>query len=450
AVAADAGAGLNVAAPGTVTFASTVGSGIPALGALGFLNRTGGGLTVLNANTTTAGSQGFDGNLDVNGPLTLNAGGAFGVLGATRLFGNTIINSNGYLFNGSVDSAGGSRSLTLNNTGNGEFRTGAGFGSALSALTINGVGTSTFAGNVRIVPGGSMIVNQSAFIAGPSDFRAGTITFNGTLDAAPAAANSTLVLIADATNFNFGAGSVRALTALDASGVTLSRVAGNMSTTGTQRFAGLLLTGAAGSRVFSGSSLAYLGAIDAANNTIGMIANGPAGVGFAINIGLGGVGGTNLAQLVVSGPATLAGNVRTVGGTSFGNALTTIGARTIDAAGLFVGGITVLGGNFTVNAANAQFNGSVDSAAPGVASMLVNASNSAVFGNGIGQNAALSTFRSNAAATVLRGAGLRTLASGQSWFAGDLRIDSLGGTSTINTGAIFIGRDVFTDAAAAG
>ncbi len=450
AVAADAGAGLNVAAPGTVTFASTVGSGIPALGALGFLNRTGGGLTVLNANTTTAGSQGFDGNLDVNGPLTLNAGGAFGVLGATRLFGNTIINSNGYLFNGSVDSAGGSRSLTLNNTGSGEFRTGAGFGSALSALTINGVGTSTFAGNVRIVPGGSMIVNQSAFIAGPSDFRAGTITFNGTLDAAPAAANSALVLVADATNFNFGAGSVRALTALDASGVTLSRVAGNMSTTGAQRFAGLLLTGAAGSRVFSCSSLAYLGAIDAANNTIGMIANGPAGVGFASNIGLGGVGGTNLAQLIVGGPATLAGNVRTVGGTSFGNALTTIGARTIDAAGLFVGGTTVLGGNFTVNAANAQFNGSVDSAAPGVASMLVNASNSAVFGNGIGQNAALSTFRSNAAATVLRGAGLRTLASGQSWFAGDLRIDSLGGTSTINTGAIFIGRDVFTDAAAAG
>jgi Mor family transcriptional regulator len=51
---------------------------------------------------------------------------------------------------------------------------------------------------------------------------------------------------------------------------------------------------------------------------------------------------------------------------------------------------------------------------------------------------------------VVRGAGLRTLASGQSWFAGDLRIDSLGGTSTINTGTIFIARDVFTDGAAAG
>ncbi|HEX8876332.1 MAG TPA: filamentous hemagglutinin N-terminal domain-containing protein [Phycisphaerales bacterium] len=449
AVAADAGAGLNVAAPGTVTFASTVGSGIPALGSLGFLNRTGGGLTVLNGNTDTVGLQGFDGDLDVNGPLTLNAGGAFGVLGATRLFGNTVINSNGYLFNGSVDSAGGSRSLTLNNTGSGEFKSGAGFGSALSALTINGVGTSTFAGNIRIVPGGSMIVNQSAFIAGPSDFRAGTITFNGTLDAAPAAAISALVLVADAANFNFNAGGVNALTSLDASGVTLSRVAGDVTTTGSQRFAGLLLTGAAGSRVFNGSSLAYVGAIDAANNTIGMIANGPGGVGFASNIGLGGVGGTNLAQLLVSGPATLAGNVRTVGGTSFGNALTTIGARTIDAAGLFVGGQTVLGGNFTVNTANAQFNGSVDSAAPGLASMLVNATNTAVFGNGIGQNAALSTFRSNASATVLRGSGLRTLASGQSWFAGELRIDSLGGTSTINTGTIFIARDVFTDAAAA-
>lgn len=450
AVAADAGAGLNVAAPGTVTFASTVGSGIPALGALGFINRTGGGLSVLNGNTTTTGSQGFDGNLDVNGPLTLDAGGGFGVLGATRLFGNTIINSNGYLFNGSVDSGGGSRSLTLNNTGSGEFKSGAGFGSALSALTINGVGTSTFAGNVRIVPGGSMIVNQSAFIAGPSDFRAGTITFNSTLDAAPAAANSALVLVADAANFSFNVGAARALTSLDAAGVTLSRVAGNMTTTGAQRFASLLLTGGAGSRSFSGSSLAYLGAIDAANNTIGMIANGPAGVGFAGNVGLGGVGGTNLAQLLVTGPTTLAGNVRTVGGTSFGNALTTIGARTIDAAGLFVGGTTVLGGNFIVNAANAQFNGSVDSAAPGLASMLVNATNTAVFGNGIGQSAALSTFRSNAAATVLRGAGLRTLASGQSWFAGELRIDSLGGTSTINTGSIFIARDVFTDAAAAG
>jgi filamentous hemagglutinin family protein len=450
AVASDTGAGLNVAAPGTVTFASTVGSGIPALGALGFLNRTGGGLTVLNATTTTTGSQAFDGNLDVNGPLTLNAGGAFGVLGATRLFGNTIINSTGYLFNGSVDSAGGSRSLTLNNTGSGEFKGGAGFGSALSALTINGVGTSTFAGNIRVVPGGSMIVNQGAFIAGPSDFRAGTITFNGTLDAAPAAANSALILVADATNFNFNVGTARALSSIDAAGVTLSRVAGNMATTGTQRFAGLLLTGAAGSRSFSGSSLAYLGAIDAANNTIGMIASGPAGVGFAGNIGLGGVGGTNLSQLIVSGPANLAGNVRTVGGTSFGSSLTTIGARTIDAAGLFVGGQTVLGGNFTVNTANAQFNNSVDSAVPGLASMLVNATNTAVFGNGIGQNRALSTFRSNAAATVLRGAGLRTLASGQSWFAGELRIDSLGGTSTINTGTIFIARDVFTDGAAAG
>ncbi|MBY0112491.1 MAG: filamentous hemagglutinin N-terminal domain-containing protein [Phycisphaerales bacterium] len=450
AVAADAGAGLNVAAPGTVTFASTVGSGIPTLGTLGFLNRTGGGLTVLNGNTTTTGSQAFDGNLDVNGPLTLNAGGAFGVLGGTRLFGNTIINSNGYLFNGSVDSAGGSRSLTLNNTGSGEFKSGAGFGSALSALTINGVGTSTLAGNVRIVPGGSMIVNQGAFIAGPSDFRAGTITFNGTLDAAPAAANSALALVANAANFNFNAGGVNALTSLDASGVTLTRVAGNMTTIGSQQFAGLLLTGAAGSRVFSGSTLAYFGAIDAATNTVGMIASGPGGVGFAGNVGLGGVGGTNLAQLIVAGPTTLAGNVRTVGGTSFGNALTTIGARTIDAAGLFVGGQTVLGGNFTVNTANAQFNGGVDSAAPGLASMLVNATNSAVFGNGIGQNAALASFRSNAAATVLRGAGLRTLATGQSWFAGELRIDSLGGTSTINTGTIFIARDVFTDPAAAG
>mgnify|MGYP002784258943 CR=1 FL=1 len=450
AVAADAGAGLNVAAPGVVTFASTVGSGIPALGSLGFLNRTGGGLTVLNGNTDTVGLQSFDGNLDINGPLTLNAGGAFDVLGATRLFGNTIINSNGYLFNGSVDSVGGGRSLTLNNSGDGEFRSGAGFGSALSALTINGGGRSTFAGNFRIVPGGAMTVNQSSFVGGPSDFRAGTITFNGTLDAAPAAANSALVLVADAANFNFSTGATRALTSIDASGVTLSRVAGNMTTTGTQRYAGLLLTGAAGNRGFSGSSLAYLGAVDAANNTIGMIANGPAGVGFAGNVGLGGVGGTNLAQLLVSGPATLAGNVRTVGGTSFGNALTTVGVRTVDAAGLFVGGATTLGGNFTVNAANAQFDGSVDSIAPGVASMLVNATNTAVFGNGIGQNAALASFRSNAAATVLRGAGLRTLASGQSWFAGELRIDSLGGTSTINTGTIFVGRDVFTDGAAAG
>lgn len=449
AVAADSGAGLSIAAPGTVSFASTVGSGIPAFGALGFVNRTGGGLTILNANTTTTGNQSFDGALDVNGPLTLNAGGAFGVLGATRLFGNTIINSNGYLFNGSLDSAGGSRSLTLNNTGSGEFKSGAGFGSALSALTINGAGTSTLAGNFRIVPGGSMIVNQASLIGGPADIRAGTVTFNGTLNAAPAAANSALVLVADATNFNFNVGTVRSLTSIDASGVTLSRVAGNMTTTGLQRFSGLLLTGAAGNRVFSGSSIAYLGAIDAANIGIGMNAAGAAGVGFAGNVGLGGVGGTTLAQLIVTGPATLAGNVRTVGGTSFGNTLTTIGARTVDAAGLFVGGATTLGSNFTANAANAQFNGSVDAVAPGAASMLVNATNTAVFGSGIGQNAALASFRSNAAATVLRGAGLRTLANGQSWFAGDLRIDSLGGNSAINTGTIFIGRDVFTDASAA-
>lgn len=450
AVASDSGAALDVFSPGVVEFHSTVGSGIAGLGALGTINRTGGGLTILNGNTTTNGLQSFDGNLDLNGALTLNSGGAFNVAGATRMFGNTILNASGFAFGGSVDSVGGARSLIITNNGVGSFASGvgAGAGGALSTLTIGGSGLTRFAGNVRLVPGGVMTMNQATEIAGPSDFRAGTINFNSTLDAAAGAINPTLLLIADGANFNANVGSLRNLAALDASGVTLSKVAGNVGTTGLQKWASLLLIGAPGTRNFAASNATFAG-IDAQTNTIGMSVLAPGLTTFGGPVGMGTVGGgTALASLVTTGGAVvMAGDTRTIGTTfhSVSN-FSTVGTRTANASSFVVAGTTSLGNGFTVNGTNAIFQGAVDSASGVFAPLLLNVTNEARLEGGVGQSFALATFRSNANSTYLRGS-MRTLATGQAWFAGELRVNSnLTGITTIDTGQIFVRRDVFTDA----
>ncbi|MBX3388412.1 MAG: filamentous hemagglutinin N-terminal domain-containing protein [Phycisphaeraceae bacterium] len=451
AVAADSGAALNVVSPSTVEFHSTVGSGILGLGALGTINRTGGGLTILDGDTTTTGLQSFDGNLDLNGALTLSSGGPFSVTGVTRMFGDTILNTSGFAFGGSVDSAGGARSLTITNNGIGSFGSGLGGGGALSTLTIGGSGLTQFTGNVRLMPGGVMTMTQSAEIAGPSDFRAGTFNFNSTLNAANGAINPTLLLIADAANFNADVGSLMALASLDAGGVTLSRVAGNVTASGLQKWGSLLLIGAPGVRNFN-AGVATFAAIDAATSTIGMNVNAPGLVTFAGPVGLGTIGGgTALASLVSNAPDTIIGaNTKTIGATTFQGNLYTVGTRTAAASNFTVGGKTSLGNGFTVNGTNARFVGAVDSASGVFASLLVNVTNEARFESGVGQSFALSSFRSNANSSFLRGS-LHTLASGQAWFGGELRVNSsLTGTTTIDTGQLFVGRDLYTDALAPG
>lgn len=448
AVAADSGAAFDVFSPGVVEFHSTVGSGIAGLGALGTINRTGGGLTILNGNTTTNGLQSFDGDLDLNGALTLNSGGAFTVAGATRMFGDTVLNSSGFAFGGPVDSVGGARSLIITNNGIGSFASGVGAGGALSTLTIGGTGLTRFAGDVRLIPGGVMTMNQTAEIAGPSDFRAGTITFNSTLDAAAGAINPTLLLIADGANFNGHVGGLRNLAALDASGVTLSKVAGNVATAGLQKWGSMLLTGVPGTRNFAASDATFAG-IDAQANTIGMSVLAPGTMMFMGPVGMGTVGGgTSLASLTTTGGLTVqAGDTKTVGATfhSVSN-FQTVGTRTATASNFVVGGATSLGNGFTVNGTNAIFQGAVDSAPGGFAPLLLNVTDEARLEGGVGQNRALATFRSNANSTYLRGSML-TLATGQAWFGGELRVNSnLTGITTIDTGQIFVKRDLFTDA----
>lgn len=450
AVAADSGAALNVFTPNTTEFHSTVGSGIGGLGALGSIARTGTGRTILNGDTLTNGGQSFAGALDLNGALTLNSGGIFSVGGVTRMLGDTVLNTAGFSFNGSVDSEGGPRNLLVTNSGTGFFADGLGGGGALSSLTINGTGISQFAGNVRLIPGGAMTVNQAAEIRGASDFRAGTITFNSTLDAAIGAIAPSLVLVADAVNFNANVGGTRALASLDASGTTLSRVAGNVTTTGNQAFGGLMLMGGPGTRIFTASNTNF-STIDAFATNIGMNVVAPGSIFFGGSVGFGGLGGTALASLTTgSGTTTLAGNTRTIGVTTFGGALITNGSRVVNASNLTVLGTTTLGNNFTFNGTNARFAGAVDAATSQVGSLLVNATNEARFENGVGQTRAIASFRSNANSTLLRGS-MRTAAAGQAWFAGLLRIDSAPtGLTTIDTGNIFVGRDVYTDASASG
>ena len=449
AVASDSFAALDVLSPALVEFHSTVGSGIAGLGALGSINRTGGGRTVLDGDTATSGLQSFDGDLDLNGALTLTSGGPFSVAGATKMFGNTILNTSGFAFGGSVDSVGGPRSLIVTNSGIGSFASGVGGGAggALSTLTIGGSGLTRFAGNVRLIPGGVMSMNQATEIAGPSDFRAGTINFNSTVNASAGAVNPTLLLIADAANFNADVGTTRNLASLDASGVTLSKVAGNVNSTGLQKWGSLLLNGPAGTRNFVASGTTF-GAIDAANTSIGMSVLAPGVMTFGGPVGMGTVGGgSSLASLVTTGgTAVMAGDTRTVGATFHSVAnLITVGARTANASNFVVGGNTLMDNSLTVNGTNAVFLGAVDSLSGVFATLLINVTHEARLEGGVGQNGSLATFRSNADSTYLRGS-MRTLASGQSWFAGELRVNSnLTGVSTIDTGQIFVGRDLYTD-----
>lgn len=449
-VVADSGADLSISTPAQVTFSDQVGSGVAGFGALGSLVRTGGGLTVLNANTTTLGQQSFDGALDLNGALTLTSGGPLQVDGLTRLFGDTTLLVGGFRFGAGVDSAGGARRLDITNSGLGEFAAGAGVGSALANLAIQGAGTTRFAGLVRVLNSGSITLDQASEISGPSTWSAGTIDLNGAMNAAPGAGLSSLVLTADTLRIQAGIGQTSALSSLDATGVTLSRVASDVRTTGTQSYANVLLTGPAGARVFNGSALSF-GAVDAQNLSIGLAAQAPGTILFAGPVGRGAVAGGSTLAALATGPGTaiFQGDLRVLGTTNLLGSMITVGARTFDTGLLSVGGGTVLGGNFTLNAANARFVGAIDAAAPGSAAFLGNVVGESRFEGGVGQVNALSSFRSNASTNFLRGS-LRTTASGGVWFASDLRLDSsLTGVSTIESGSLFFGRDIFTDSLAA-
>ena len=83
----------------------------------GPLTRTGSGLTVLQGDTFTSGTQSFDGDVLFDGPITANAGGLFSVQGASRLGGDVSILASSVDLFGAVDSLGGARSLHVTSQG---------------------------------------------------------------------------------------------------------------------------------------------------------------------------------------------------------------------------------------------------------------------------------------------------------------------------------------------
>ena len=210
-----------------------------------------------------------------------------------------------------------------------------------------------------------MTLDQAAEIRGLpiSAPESSTSTRRWTPRSAPA--NSSLLLVADAVNFNSMSVPPALLSSLNASGVTLTRVSGNVRTTGAQVFANTLLAGPAGTHVHGFQCRLRRDRRpghqyrDARRNdrsrALWRFDRAPA----AWAAGLW----PPFHRLRVS---TVSGNIKTVGQTLFGGSLITTGIRTFNASSLVVSGTTTLGNTLNFNGVNARFAGAVDTAVSGL------------------------------------------------------------------------------------
>lgn len=362
----------------------------------------------INSPTTTLGgvvggaAGGALGSLttDAAGTTNLN-GGAITVLNAITFADNIVLGANTTLasttlgdvtFNGTVNTDGSARSLTVN-TGGGTIVNGAvGGTAALANFTTDAAGFTRLGANVTTTAAqtynDAVRLNANVVLNGASAAFASTVDSNDTITP-----RSLTITTTGATSFASDVGGSALLASLSVNATTIAlrgvETNGNQAYTGTATLNGdlrvnnagtLTITGnvlvAGASGLFtpgaSGSDITITGTVNASGSPQALVINARedtnnagAGVFLQGNIGLGvGAGEFALSTLDVTGGAYTLQQVRTTGNQTYVGAGTLNGNLTISGVGAFdFDGDVVLGGNITIASTdgNILFQDDIDS-----------------------------------------------------------------------------------------
>jgi filamentous hemagglutinin family protein len=383
------GQGLTVGAgTGAVTFANTVGGTPTSNTALASLAVT--GPTTLEGNVSTDGPQAYNSAVTLNAPTT-------GAITLNSNFNNT---ANGTIvFAGAI--TGGTNSLTLTSGSGDQTLSGITTNGNLT-LTTTGVvmldgGTYTIAGGTdpyvfpAVTTNGTLILGQATTFGTVTlgstttiDSTGTAIDFASTVDAT-AASGQGLTVGAGAGTVTFAGpvGGGQALANLAVTGPT--DLEGNVTTTGAQTYNSPVTLSATVTLATTNAAVDFADTVNAARpDDAGLTVNAGTGV---VTFG-GAVGGNDeLADLTVTGPTRLNGNV------------TTFGAQTYNSA-VKLGATDTLTNTF----GPIDFAGTVDAATADQEGLIVNAGTAAVtFGGAVGGTAALASLNVTGNTIALEG-----------------------------------------------
>ncbi len=354
------------AGSGNITFENTLNGGVNlALNTTGTttLNGLVGGATPLTSLTTDAGGSTAINSAGVSttADQTYNDNVTLGVAAVT-------LNGVNVTFNGTVN---GPAALTVNGSGTTRFAGTVGVGSALQSITTDAAGTTAIDGGV-VTTSGAQTYNDNVTLGADTALTATTVSFGGTVNGTTAGTES----LAITGNAVFGdsaadfVGNTTSLEFLTVSGTTTFN-AGNgsdtVTTAGLQTYTGAVTLGADTTLTSTG----------AGNITFSSTVNG------AFNLAVNTSGNTTF-----SGAVTTTSVTTDAGGTTLinGGAVATTAAQTYNDA-------VVLGANTTLTATTVTFNGTVDAAAAGAQSLAI--TGNAIFGDAagdfVGNTAALSS-----------------------------------------------------------
>jgi len=412
------GNGGNVSVTGTVS-AVTVGA-ISTIGG----NGVGGNLAGGNAGTITLDAGATTPTITLGGNLTATGGnrvgtGAAGSGGQIWLKDAVLLNAAAITagaqggsagagaganvrFDGTINSTGGARALTVNTNAATIFGGAVGGASALTSLTTNASGTTSIGGNVTTT--GAQTYNDAVTLTGNAILTGTTPTFASTV----AGGGNDLTLNFSGTTTVNGANftGIRNL-ATGNSGTT--QLTGVITTSGSQTYSdAVTLTGAT---TLASTGAGNIGLGNTVNGAQALIVNTTGATTFA-----GAVGGTTaLTSLTTNagGTTSIGGNVTTTGAQTYNDAVTLTGGGTRTFAS-------------TGNAAIA-FNTTVD----GGSAMVVNTTGATTFAGVVGGTTALTSLTTNAGGTtVINGGSVRT--TGNQTYGDNV---SLGTPTTLSTTA---------------
>ncbi len=362
------------AGTGAVTFGAVVG-GTKSLASL-----TVTGPTTLTGSLTTTGPQTFDNAVTLAASTALTTtnaaiqllgqvtGGAHSLLlstgtGNQTLSGVTTSGNLALITTGIVTLDGGTYSIT-----------GGASPFVFPAITTNGALTLGQATSFGAVTLGSDTKFDSSAVNGAIDF---TSTVDDTT-----AGGQSLTVNAGTGAVTFGApvGGTKSLASLTVTSPTT--LTGNITTTGTQTFDNAVTLAATSTLATTNSAVDFAGTVDAAAaGAQGLtVSAGTGAVTFGAAVG----GAQSLANLTVTGPTTLAGNITTTGTQTFNSAVTLAADSTLA----------------TTNSA-IDFASTVDATTVGTQGLTVNAGTGTVtFGAAVGGGRALASLTASGATTL--------------------------------------------------
>jgi filamentous hemagglutinin family protein len=379
---------------GTLTIAGGAGQ-TTALSSLAMLN----GRAALGGSITTTAVQSYAGAVRLLSATTLSSTGANVVLAST------------------LD---GGFALTVNAGTSVNFSGAVGGTTALASLAASG--TLVDFGGSGVTTTGTQSYAAPVVLSAASFAFASTnsaITFGGALNGAQAV---TINAGTGVTSFGGNVGAMTALTNLTKLGTGTLIVSGDVTTVGTQSYAGGILINGNRSLNTTNASIIVTAALDVTNNVFAPTFS----VGSGTVTLTGGVGGaTALASLNVAGVAALGGTIVTVGSQSYGGAV-------------------VLAGNATLSTTNSlvRFGSTVDATATGGQGLTLSTGSANVtFSGSVGATSSLATLTRMGSGNTLTGALTRTTGT-QSYGSGFLLPGAASTTFSTNGANILVAGSV--------